>query len=56
MKPLDLIYIDRATSFACNKQEKRMQQTTGFDVSIVRTWVFCLLTADEQAVPSLQAA
>lgn len=42
MKPLDLIYIGRATSFACNKQEKHMQQTTGFDVSIVLEYLSIL--------------
>lgn len=55
-KPVDLTCITRATSFTCDKEEERMQQTTGFDVSIGYTWVFCLLAADEQTVPSLQAA
>lgn len=35
MKPFDLTYIGRPTSFVCIKEEKSRQQTTGFDVSIV---------------------
>lgn len=51
MKPFDLTYIGRPTSFVCIKEEKSRQQMTGLMLSLCVFEYFALLTADDQEFP-----